>query len=318
MGIIKLYTSASEFSNIPEENITASSEMPMYINMGNLVFEKQYNAAIQMGEDLLKACPQEDHEYLSMIHINLMQAYFKSKDINPNHLELSTYHAKQSMLYGHNTGYAQERLIINLEKSNKIYQAIQVCEIILSEDFSFGNNTRNSKDDFLKRREKLFKKIHNSADSPESKIFNGYELNVLYKINDEKNRCIPEILRAQRNDIYICYEIHLSNHCNEACSICGKLAGKYPKNFKWTKWHDGCKCFASAEMKSREDFNAYLKSSIKIGNNEGTVKILPKQFMTWYKGNYQQPQDLNNAPDFIRNNIKLIIQSEDYYKLLSR
>lgn len=302
-----LYYSDPESIGIPKEKIIHSSVMPLYIKMGNYIFEKQYNAAIQMGEDLLKACPQEDHEYLSMIHINLMQAYFKSKDINPNHLELSTYHAKQSMLYGHNTGYAQERLIINLEKSNKIYQAIQVCEIILSEDFSFGNNTRNSKDDFFKRREKLFKKIHNSGDSPESKIFNGYELNVLYKINDEKNRGIPNILLAQMNDSYIGYKIHRSNNCDTTCDICEKLAGLYPKNFKWTKWHDGCKCYVSAEMPSEEDFLKYLKTGIK--DYKKPVEVLPRQFMDWLKENIQKMKEINKYPDFIKNNVNLINKS---------
>lgn len=90
------------------------------------------------------------------------------------------------MLNGHNTGYAQERLIINLEKSNKIYQALQVCEIILSDGFSFGNNTRNSKDDFYKRRMKLLKKTQNSADSPSSRIFNDNE--ILSIFNNTSNK----------------------------------------------------------------------------------------------------------------------------------
>ena len=186
MEKINLNESASVFSGIPENKVVYSSQMPMYIKMANLIYGKKYEDAIKIGKDLVEVCPPEDHEYLSMIHINLMLAYFKSKDTNPDHLELSTYHAKQSMLYGHNTGYVQERLVINLEKSNKIYQAIQVCDIILSDGFSFGNNTRNSKNDFLKRREKLFKKVQDSADSPGSRIFDNNE--VLEIFNNISNK----------------------------------------------------------------------------------------------------------------------------------
>lgn len=94
MEKIKLFISVSELSGISDDNIIISSKVPIYIKMGNLIFEKQYTTAIQIGEELLEACPKDDHKYLSMIHINLMQAYFKLKEINPNYLELSTYHAR--------------------------------------------------------------------------------------------------------------------------------------------------------------------------------------------------------------------------------
>lgn len=297
-----LYYSDPESIGIPKESVIHSSTIPLYIKMGNYIFEKQYNEAINLGLDLLKRCPPDNYEYLNMIHVNFMQLYFKIRHLNPQYFDLSTYHARQSMLYGHNTGYVQERLIINLEKSNKIYQALQVCDIIISDGFNFGNKV-----DFLKRKEKLLKKVQNSADSPDSKIFNEHELNILFKIHDEKNRGIPNILLAQMNDSYIGYKIHQSNNYDTTCDICEKLAGLHPKNFKWTKWHDGCKCYVSTEMPSEEDFLKYLKTGIK--DYKKPVEVLPRQFMDWLKENIQKMKEMNKYPDFIKNNVNLINKS---------
>ena len=102
------------------------------VKVGNSIYEKQYEKAISQCKKLLEENPKSIE-----LHINLMDAYFKAKQLDASYYDMSTEHAKLAMLYGHNTGYAQQRLVINLTKDRKYYQAIQVCDIILSNSFHF-------------------------------------------------------------------------------------------------------------------------------------------------------------------------------------
>ena len=110
--------------NIPSNSeIIYSSEIPEYCSIGNLIFEKRFHEAIELGKKLLEQTP-----YSPGVHVNLMDAYFKVRNENPIFIDKSIEHARLAMLYGHNTGYVQQRLVINLEKMGKLKQALQVCE----------------------------------------------------------------------------------------------------------------------------------------------------------------------------------------------
>lgn len=312
--ITKLFRPISETSGISEKNIVASSEIPVTVDMGNLNFEKKYEESIELGKELLQACPPEDHEYMNMIHVNLMVAYFNSRNSNPTYFDLSTYHAKQSMLNGHNTGYVQKRLVINLEKSNKIYQAIQVCDIILSGNYFFSDGGGGTKEEFLKRKGKLTGKLIKTEDIKDPRMFDDKEISFIYKILDENNRRkrINEINRIKSNDLLIGFEIRRSRKCDEECKTCGKLAGLYPMNFNWSGWHDGCKCLVFPAFQNSDDFStdtvAHLRAALNgeeynKSKRAGTIKVLPEQFTAWYKENVQQ---MDTYPDFICDNMELI------------
>lgn len=159
------------------ENIIYASSIPKTVDIGNLIFEKRYKEAIEMGKDLLSGC--SDYSYEKMIHINLMQAYFNFRSENPEYFDLSTYHAKQAIICGHNTGLAQERLVINLEKTWNINQAIQLCDIILSPKFHFSKHGFGSKDNFELRHSKLLKKIAKAVDNSTDKLFTAYEKDLI-------------------------------------------------------------------------------------------------------------------------------------------
>lgn len=170
--------------------IVSQSEMPDYCNVGNLVFEKKYNEAIELGEKLLFSNPNS-----AGAHINLMDAYFKARKENETYLDLSTYHAKQAIIYGHNTGYAHNRLVINLEKNKLIFQAIQLCDIVLSERYHFSPHGCGKKEDFLFKKEKLKYKINTAKDNELSKLFTDKEINLLYENLDSliQTNCENEI-----------------------------------------------------------------------------------------------------------------------------
>lgn len=181
---------AESIPNITKDTVIYSSQIPAYVNVGNLIFEKRYEEAISLGNKLLKDNPQS-----AGMHVNLMDAYFKARQMNESYYEKSTEHARLAMLYGNNTGYVQERLVINLTKDKKIYQAIQVCDIILSDGFHFSKHGCGNKEDFAKRKAKLLQQTSKSIDNENSKIFSQLEIQDI--INHIKENEIHEIEEQQ-------------------------------------------------------------------------------------------------------------------------
>jgi hypothetical protein len=171
-------------NTVPENAVIISqSEVPEWTLMGNLIFEQKYDEAIDLGKKLLIKNPHS-----AGVHIELMVAYFKLRKLYPEYFELSTYHAKQAIIYGHNTGYAHERLIINLEKSGMINQAIQLCDIVLSEKYHFISTGCGKKENFLFRKEKLKYKRKSAKDNISTKLFTNEEIYLLYEnLRDDNN-----------------------------------------------------------------------------------------------------------------------------------
>ena len=86
-----------------------------------MIYRKNYKSAISLllslrDESLSKIDRQ-------MKHINLVQAYFKIKEIDK-----CNEHCRMAIDYGHSTGLAYERLAKNLEKAGDIEGAISVVE----------------------------------------------------------------------------------------------------------------------------------------------------------------------------------------------
>lgn len=182
---IMINISSVSKDKIPSSSeIIYSSEIPEYCSIGNLIFEKRFHKAIELGKKLLEKTP-----YSLGVHVNLMDAYFKVRNENPVFLDKSIEHAKLAMLYGHNTGYVQERLAINLEKIGKINQSLQVCNIVLMDQFHFSTHGCGRIDDFTKRKEKLLNKLSKSIDSEESVLFTNAEILFLIeqiRLEDER------------------------------------------------------------------------------------------------------------------------------------
>ena len=177
-------SSVNKDKNPSNAEIIYESEIPEYCSIGNLIFEKKFHEAIELGNKLVKKTPHS-----AGVHVNLMDVYFKVRDENPIFYDKSVEHARLAMLYGHNTGYVQERLVINLEKLGKINQAIQVCNIVLLDQFHFSTHGGGSKEEFAKRKDKLINKLSKTSDNNESIIFTEKEILFLIeqiRIEDER------------------------------------------------------------------------------------------------------------------------------------
>lgn len=189
---VMINISSASKDKIPSNSeIIYSSEIPEYCSIGNLIFEKRFHEAIELGKKLLEKTP-----YSPGVHVNLMDAYFKVRNENPFFLDKSIEHARLAMLYGHNTGYVQERLAINLEKVGKINQSLQVCNIVLMDQFHFSTHGCGNKDDFTKRKEKLLKKLSKSIDSEANVLFTNEE--ILFLI--EQIRLEDERIKKEKNE----------------------------------------------------------------------------------------------------------------------
>ena len=185
----RLFKSQQETSNDDSQSQTAPGYASFNatgktMDMGNTIFHGEYEEAIRMGLEELEKYPTDP-----MVHINLMVAYFKARDISPDYFAKSTEHARLAMLYGHHTGYAEQRLAINLEKEHKYHQALQLYSIILdTPGFHFSPHGCGHGIDFESRRQKTLLKITKASDTEDDRLFS----------NDEIKQMIIDIAKADK------------------------------------------------------------------------------------------------------------------------
>ncbi|MDP8313725.1 MAG: hypothetical protein RAP70_01455 [Candidatus Celaenobacter antarcticus] len=186
----KLFSNSSKTSvnkKINKQTIIYKSEMPEYIDAANKIYKKEYDSAIEDLKKQLNKTSKVNYKGLSMVHINLMQAYFRNRATHPEYFDRSTYHAKEALKYGHNTGLAAFRLIVNLEKRHKVKQAIEVCNIVTDKNYKFSIYGYKQKDEFVERLKKLEIKLKNSGDNNTEHLFTDKEKKMTIE-NSIKNK----------------------------------------------------------------------------------------------------------------------------------
>ena len=90
-----------------------------------------------------------------------------------------------------------------------------------------------------------------------------------------RNYRASDFKTATNFDCCVGIEINRSNNCNDNCELCKAGAGKYPKDFKWTGWHDGCLCFTTYVLKEDDEFWRDLEDG-KNRKSKNTVSNIPK------------------------------------------
>lgn len=121
--------------------------------------------------------------------------------------------------------------------------------------------------------------------------------------------------RYQQLDFVVGFEVHLSgNHTVKRgkryvklIDICDRLAGKYPKSFKFTGWHPNCRCYVTSILKSQEEQDkedlARLRGETPDEQpSENIVTEPPKGFEQWVKENTKSLQQSHSLPYFVRDN----------------
>lgn len=137
------------------------------------------------------------------------------------------------------------------------------------------------------------------------------EANIAYRTSDH--------LRWQQMDFVVGMEIRLSD--NHTCKgsdgkprpftdICDKLAGRYPKDFKFTGWHPHCRCYAISILKTQEeiakDTRKILNGEKPDGNSVNRVDDVPQEFKDWIADNAGRIDRAKSLPYFMRDNEKYV------------
>lgn len=97
------------------------------------------------------------------------------------------------------------------------------------------------------------------------------EINMAYRT--------AEWTRYQQMDFVIGYEIKLSKSHHDRMphgDICDDLAGKYPKDIKWTGWHPNDMCYVVPILKDEDDFWADDDEP-----NKNEVTDVPENMKNW-------------------------------------
>lgn len=133
------------------------------------------------------------------------------------------------------------------------------------------------------------------------------ETNIAYRTSDHT--------RWQQMDFVVGIEIVLSN--NHTCKgpdgkphpfhdICDELAGRYPKDFKFTGWHPHCRCHAVSILKTQkeiaEDTRKILNGEPVDGNSVNAVKDVPPAYRDWIANNSDRLSRASSTPYFLSDN----------------
>lgn len=130
------------------------------------------------------------------------------------------------------------------------------------------------------------------------------EINMAYRTAEQK--------RWEQMDFVVGYEIKLSHahhHRMPHGDICDELAGKYPKDFKWTGWHPNDMCYVVPILKTEEEFWADEDVTSK---NE--ITDTPKQFKDWISDNKERikkAKSRGTLPYFVKDNQQYIILNNE-------
>lgn len=135
---------------------------------------------------------------------------------------------------------------------------------------------------FLKEPDKLFRRVRDAHGElklskaardykPGQGVYRSSYKNAERMARTEINMAYrdADYLRMQQFDFVVGYEVKRSNN-PYLCPICGPLAGKYPKTFKFRGWHPNCRCYVITILMTDEEIDR-LNDSIVSGEPHGIV-----------------------------------------------
>lgn len=99
-----------------------------------------------------------------------------------------------------------------------------------------------------------------------------------------------------------------ANAVRTLTDICDTLAGRYPKDFKFTGWHPHCRCRAVTILKTEEemarDTRRILDGRQPSADSANAVTDTPEAFKGWVENNRDRIANGHSLPYFIRDNAK--------------
>lgn len=174
---------------------------------------------------------------------------------------------------------------------------------------------------YLNEPERLFRRVRDKhgvlrlskaakAYHPGQGVYRSSYKNALRLTATENNMAYrtADYNRWQSIPFVIGVEIKCSNN-HPVADICDELAGKYPKDFKFTGWHPFCRCFAVPVLAKQDEFLDYQRKLL-AGEDvsgykfSGTVNDVPEKFNVWLKDNEGRLSRAKGMPYFLADNPK--------------
>lgn len=187
---------------------------------------------------------------------------------------------------------------------------------------------------YLKQPNMLFRKVRDKhgvlhlskrakAYHPGRGVYRSSAKNAMRMVATETNIAYrsADYLNTKASPWIVGIRIVLSNNhtCKDSqgvakpfTDICDKLAGRYPKDFKFTGWHPNCRCHIEyihkTDAEVERDTKRMLRGEkpIEAHESKNYVGELPKSFKDWYDGNKERISRNKTTPYFIEDNKKLI------------
>ena len=123
------------------------------------------------------------------------------------------------------------------------------------------------------------------------------EINMAYRTAEQE--------RWRQFDFVVGYEVKTTQNGHHVEDICDRLAGKYPKDFKFVGWHPNCMCYCIPILKTEDEFWALDEDKPSV--NE--VTDVPGNFKEWIADNsdrIEKATERGTLPYFIKDNRKMV------------
>ena len=277
--------------------------------------DKEWEIAEQSGQELTSDFLRSTYEDVSNAPTALQARYFR------NNTE------------AHDAFLA--RTIGGMGLSERVWRLTTQCrqEMEMAIDIGLGEGQSaqemsRSIRKYLKEPDKLFRRVRDKhgnlvlskaalAYHPGQGVYRSSYKNALRLTVTEGNMAYrtADHLKWQQLDFVVGIKIGLSNnHTLNGVpfhDICDELAGRYPKDFKFTGWHPFCRCIATTILMTPEEFKAneeaFLDGKEPAVRSKNEVDDVPPQFKKWRKENAKKIKSAKSLPYFVRDN-------EQYFK----
>ena len=207
-------------------------------------------------------------------------------------------------------------------------------EIILQNGIKEGKSAagiQKSLKGYLNEPDKLFRSVRNKetgklelskaaqAYKPGRGVYRSSYANAMRLARTEINAAYRTAVweSMQNNPLVTGFRIVLSNNHTTLKNgkpvplkdICDRLAGVYPKSFKWTGWHPQCRCEMLPIIITGNETRDLYRSIFDGKREQWKPKQIthpPKEFTDWVEQNQERAKGWENMPRFIRDNPQFV------------
>ena len=328
LDLDKLYTSA-EFQLV---NAVINFEIDDYELSKNPVLKKRIEEIIQKlnssATDIIIAGVESSWALSNEKNDKLVRSIFKNKDeeIPEKYLSKSNAQNKDAL------SAFIDRKTNGLDLSDNVWKYNDGYKTQIENALQVGIGNGISANDMSKYLTKYlqnptaaaaeYDEKNISAEIPQSRkgqpgVYSSPKKNAMRLARTEINMAYDtaDYNRYQNLDFVVGYEVHTSgNHTTKSKGkiikindICDKLAGEYPKDFKFTGWHPQCRCYVTAILKTdeeqdKEDLAILRGDDPDKKESKNTVKDVPDGFKKWVEDNKERLEESSSLPYFVRDN----------------